>query len=899
MLHYRVLGPVTVERDGSTVPIGGARQRRLLAALIMHRNVVVSDDALAEIVFVGSPSPRAAATLRTYVSRLRTALGAGSEGVIERVGVGYRLVADDDAVDAARFEAESERARRALSYGDASGALALLRRALGRWHGDALEEFADEPWAQPEARRLAESRNVAREALLDAELAFGRAGEVVARLERLVADDPWRDGFRERLALALYRSGRHADALAALRAHRRRLADELGLDPSPSLLELESAILHHDESLHSTTVAGRPLRGWLLGERLGSGRAGAVFAARRAGSDHDVVARVYPAAIADDPEFVRRFEADARKLASVEHPAIATVRDAWREPGAAALIVARLDGGTLADRLAGDGPSVAARVAIVERIGGALVACVRRGVHHGNLGPRSILFDRDGHAHLADFVLGGVPGPARDDVAGFLDLVVLLGFAVPDLPEAAVTPTAATSNSRDRLRTVVEAVLADVTGGRSKPFGNPYVGLRAFDLGDADRFFGRDDVVAQLVERVQAPGANRLTVVVGGSGTGKSSVVRAGVVPALPDGWVATLLTPGSTPFKELRAAFERVATRDAVPSAGRLRADPVATAAWLAATVPTDTRVLVVVDQLEEVFTLAERSDRTAFIELLVELARAADGPAHVLATLRADHFDRPLANPTLGPLVADATVPLPAMSAADLAMAITGPADRLAIEPGLVAELVDATTDRPGALPALQFTLYQLAEQADGSLTRADLAALGGVDAAIANRAERLYQSGTPDERRTVHRLFEHLVVVEQTGNPERRRATRSELVTGEDDGPSMDAVVERWVDARLLISDRDPETRDPTVEVAHESLLASMATPARLDRGGPRLAPTAVPASSRSSDMGGAGPGPGLAASWRHPRPCAGTRVDAVQLVASCGRSTGRGKSRPARG
>lgn len=816
MLRYGILGPVTVHQHETALAVGGARQRRLLAALLVHRNHALSDDALVEIVFAGAPPPRAAATLRTYVSRLRTVLGAPVGAALERVGIGYRLSVADDALDAALFEDEAVRARRRLVYGDATGALPQLQQALGRWRGDALEEFVDEPWAQPESRRLEASRNDAREALLDAQLACGNPGEVVAELERLLVADPWRDGFHERLAVGLYRTGRAVDALDALRRHRRRLADELGLDPSPQLLDLEAGILAHDESLLATPVTGRPLRGWVLRERLGVGRAGTIFTGRRTGSTEDVIVRVYPAILADEPEFIRRFEGDARRVASLDHEAVVTILDAWREPGAAAVVTPRMTGGTLADRLAMDDLSADNRVTTIDRIVAALDACARRGVSHGNLGPHSILFDSDGFAHLGDFALGGVPAPLGDDVDGFATIVGALGFSMAAIPKAGAGGHHETGEHR--LRAVVEAVAADVTGRQSRRRGNPYVGLRPFDLGDSDRFYGRDAIVGSLVERIEA--GHAMTLVVGGSGTGKSSVVRAGLVPAMPPDWVATVLTPGATPFKELRAALERVGSNHDVPTAGQLRTDSAAAAAWLTDAIDPKTRMLLVVDQFEEVFTLTSADERAGFLHALVALVDI--GPVAIVATLRADYFARSLAHPTFGPLVAESTVPLSPMGPADLAAAITGPSSHLDVEAGLVAHLVDAVVDRPGALPALQFTLYQLAEHVDGTMTQSDLDELGGVEGAIAWRAEQLYTSATPLEQAVVRPVFEALVQVEATSGAGRRRTTRAELVEIAQSPDVVTAMVQRWVDARLLVTDRDPETRDPTVEVAHEALL-----------------------------------------------------------------------------
>ena len=151
--------------------------------------------------------------------------------------------------------------------------------------------------------------------------------------------------------IALYRAGRHADALRVFRDYRRVLVEELGLEPSPALAELERRVLDHDPTLLLAEPAGLPLRGYRLGERLGTGRDGTVFAARLPGVERDFAVRVFREEIADRPEFVRSFEANAHRVASLRHPAIVAVHDYWREPGAAYLVMRRMHGGTLADRL--------------------------------------------------------------------------------------------------------------------------------------------------------------------------------------------------------------------------------------------------------------------------------------------------------------------------------------------------------------------------------------------------------------------------------------------------------------------------------------------------------------------------------------------------------------------
>ena len=233
-------------------------------------------------------------------------------------------------------------------------------------------------------------------------------------LEALVGQHPMREVFVAQLMTALYRSGRQADALRAFRTHREVLVEELGLDPTAALSDLEQRILAQDPALQGEAPGGQALRGYRLGERLGTGRDGTVHAAHLPGVDRELVIRVIRPELADWPDFVRAFEATAQRIASLRHPAIVPIHDYWREPGAAYLVLRRMHGGSLADRLErlDRRPFTAADVtAMVRRIGAALVAAGEAGLTHGRVDPRSVLFDEAGDAWLTDFDL---TEPGRD-----------------------------------------------------------------------------------------------------------------------------------------------------------------------------------------------------------------------------------------------------------------------------------------------------------------------------------------------------------------------------------------------------------------------------------------------------------------------------------------------------
>jgi DNA-binding SARP family transcriptional activator len=241
-MDFRVLGPFEVAGDEGTLALGGTKQRSVLAVLLLHANQVVSTDRLIDALWGASPPFTSAKTVQVYVSRLRKAIG--DNRLVTRAP-GYVLYVDPEESDLARFEQLVAEARRAPP----ENASAKLRDALALWRGPPLADLAYEEFAQAEIARLEEMRLGAIEQRLEADLALGRHDELVAELETLIAHHPLRERFRYQLMLALYRSARQAEALDAYRRARQELADELGLEPSESLKQLEAAILRQDPEL--------------------------------------------------------------------------------------------------------------------------------------------------------------------------------------------------------------------------------------------------------------------------------------------------------------------------------------------------------------------------------------------------------------------------------------------------------------------------------------------------------------------------------------------------------------------------------------------------------------------------------------------------------------------------
>jgi DNA-binding SARP family transcriptional activator len=243
-MDFAILGPLEVSDDGGPLPIAGTKQGALLALLLLYPNQVVSSGRLIDELWGDEPPQSGSAALQVRVSQLRKALGAG--GVrLETRAPGYLLRLEGDELDLHRFERLTEEA----AHSEPAEAAALLQEALALWRGPPLAEFAYESFAQAAIGRLEELRLAAIERKVAAELALGHHADVVPELEGLVREHPLREQLQAQLMLALYRSGRQAEALETFQRARRSLDSELGLEPGPALRELERQILRHDPTL--------------------------------------------------------------------------------------------------------------------------------------------------------------------------------------------------------------------------------------------------------------------------------------------------------------------------------------------------------------------------------------------------------------------------------------------------------------------------------------------------------------------------------------------------------------------------------------------------------------------------------------------------------------------------
>ncbi len=365
---------------------------------------------------------------------------------------------------------------------------------------------------------------------------------------------------------------------------------------------------------------------------------------------------------------------------------------------------------------------------------------------------------------------------------------------------------------------------------------NPYLGLMTFQESDAARFFGRDVLVAHLLEQLRrAP----FLVVLGASGSGKSSLVRAGLIPQLKTGalegsqtWHYATIKPGARPLDALAAELAQLQNRD-LELALRLSRSLAESdrALLMAADILVEQedgqRLMMVVDQFEELWTQADANERDQFVKLLLAATEASDTPILIVLTMRADFLDRALEHRALAERIERHVVLVSPMQDDELREAIVRPAENAggSFEPGLVEELIEQVQGRPGALPLLEYTLLELWKrcEADGLMSWTAYRSLGGVEGALAARADQLlHQHYTSEQQAELRRLLLRLVQPGEGTTDTRRRARLDELVPVGKSIHDVQLLLKPLIDERLLTTGRDNVNSEETVEVSHEALL-----------------------------------------------------------------------------
>jgi serine/threonine protein kinase/tetratricopeptide (TPR) repeat protein len=674
----------------------------------------------------------------------------------------------------------------------------------------------------------------------------------------------------------------------------------------------------------ASALLGKVLQGYEFLEQIGEGGFGSVFRARQMSVGRDVAIKVIRADLADDVDFIRRFEAEAELVARLEHPHIVPLYDYWREPGAAYMVMRLLKGGSLSQVLKQETPAgrLPGVLPLLLQVAQALHTAHLAGVVHRDLKPANILLDGIGNVCLADFgiakqtlleesvqttsgeIIGSIaycaPEQLRADrVSPQTDVyaLALLSYELlcgrrpflggsaaalmqqhlndlppkasdfkQDLPRAvdAVLAKALSKDAKQRhvstlaffaeLDACFRGVQVSWLTGASLPIGdqntltqsqielseteNPYRGLASFDEGDARNFFGRESLIAQLLDSLhnQHP-LHRALVVSGPSGSGKSSVVRAGLIPALKadalpqsDRWIYTTTVPGSDPFQNLANAIQRVSVRADIDVLELLKSDVAGLSRAIDRCLPNEAscELFLLIDQFEELFTLChDDAVRKAWMNALTHALLEKSSRLRVVFTMRADFLDRPLQYPDLADIMRYRVVLVPMLNLEELERAITGPARRIGLffEDRLVAAMLDEVSAQSGALPLLQYALSELFQKRSGNmLTLKSFQEMGGVRGALAGRAEAAYSGLNEAEKDAARQLMLRLTTLGEGREDTRRRVYQKELdaLREEVGKDAYDVALAAFTHARLLTFDRDPGGFENTLEVAHEALL-----------------------------------------------------------------------------
>jgi DNA-binding SARP family transcriptional activator/WD40 repeat protein len=823
-VRVSVLGPLLVEANGRIVHVAGTHRRRLLALLADRAGTMASIDAIVDALWEEDPPPSALKTVQSHIVRLRHSFAAVGVDPIETTPGGYRLAAGAATTDVEAFELATVAARSHIANGAWNAAAEALASGLELWRGPAYVEFPAATFARTSAVRLEELRLGAIEDLAECRIMAGSAVGAVPSLESLVGEAPGRERAWALLMRALYASGRRHEALDAYQRARHALAEHFGLEAGPELRGLEEQMLHQDPWLvpsdgptmlaaalrASTPLIGRDnerdalLLAWRVA-RSGSGQ----LCILRGSIDNGrtrLAAEIAGRVIGDDGtvDYIRGAEGFRETTDSAEvvdgfaercrlRPMLLIVDDAeWSDAATVTTLTA------LAAAVE-DLPMLA--IVIVDpAAGGAAVAAIER------LDPEHALtieIGPLGDEHLASIVAAdgvdpasvaavvavanGRPGVARREAAAWAERT-----ASERLRSAAASSVDAIANAEVAQASVLDEVLELVAARarrdslRSEKWAGrqPYRSLASYGPQDAEIFVGRERLVAELMARLLE---RRFVLVVGASGSGKSSLVRAGLIPLvrsgrLPDGqpWRTNVVVPGRDPL----ASLDSVNGLD----------DP-------------GTQLLVV-DQLEELF-VGRPDVIDAYLARLVDLTEDPTLDVRVVAVIRADELVALSAVPGLMATLESAQLFVGPPTDQEARRIVEEPARRtgVAVEPALVDLVVADIAGYEAALPLVSAAMAELWQQRDAGVLRAQrYVEIGG----IASSVERLGESAVArlgGDVEPLHRLVLSLAELSEDGVWTRRRRPLSEISAVE--LPAVAAMT----DARLIVRG------EATVEIVHE--------------------------------------------------------------------------------
>jgi DNA-binding SARP family transcriptional activator/WD40 repeat protein len=820
-VDFSVLGPLRVQSDGHLIEVRGAKERIVLAHLIASVGRMVPAPDLIDSLWGEAPPRSASKSLQTFVLRLRNALEpdrGGSPALLVTDGPGYRLTVDPLAVDAERFSRLVALGRRAGEQGRAEACASTFEDALRLWHGPAYVEFQDTAFGRGEGRRLEELRLAAMEERWAAELDRGRTAAATAELDRLVTEHPLRERLWELLILSLYRGGRQSEALLVYERARALLAEELGVDPSPQLRALHQRILVQDPALDAVdahpvippqlTADTTPIVGhsdvllrlrdaWsraVDGEAVGVALRGppGAGASRLAGALAEEVARSGGAVAytgrGDDADPPDAFQAAAPALWVVDHAPPPPVAGRRR-------LVLLLASDSVSP------PPGYEPLALDPLTAADVRELVRPYVGEDRLeeSAATVLRESDGW-----------PGRAHDAA-----LRLSRAYATERVGQAAAVADRSHSALSQARADLADGV-TELQGVTRRPLDQdacPWRGLSMYDVADAPWFAGRERLVAELVARVASA---RLVCVIGASGSGKSSAVRAGLLAALASdvlpgsaAWTQLVMRPGRHPMRELARLALGGQERDVGDLLSRL---------VLAADGPVGSRTVLLVDQMEELWTsCGDDGERAAFLETLAELAEDEHARVQVVCAIRADFVGALAGHGSLTSTIADATVLVGAPTSDELRRVVERPATwgGLVLDDGLADAIVDDAGSEPGLLPLISTALTQLWDERSGTrLTFAAYVGMGGLNGAIAHLAEEAFAALPEADQALARALFVRLAGPGEGTAVVRRRVPIGEIESLPDEGTAR--VVRRLAAARLLT------LSDGAVEVAHEALF-----------------------------------------------------------------------------